>query len=150
MPKLQLIAIDRSGSPGDSCPQLDELAMGVCTATARLYEKVGYAVPWLGYLAVLNELVVGGCGFTAPPSSGKVEIAYFTFPEFEGRGIATSMAQELLILARSAEPGIIVIAHTLPQRNASTRILEKLGFARTGTAVDLDVGEVWEWQLSVD
>ena len=63
------------------------------------------------------------------------EIAYFTFPEFEGRGIATAMARELLDLAKTAEPGIVVTAQTLPQHNASTRILEKLDFARAGTAV---------------
>jgi [ribosomal protein S5]-alanine N-acetyltransferase len=149
MPKLQLIPIDRSGSPGDGCPQLDELATGVCGATALLYDKVGYAAPWLGYLALLDDsIVVGACSFKGAPVSGKVEIAYFTFPEFEGRGIATSMAHELVILARATEPGIIVTAQTLPERNASARILEKLGFAQMGTGVDPDVGEVWEWELS--
>jgi hypothetical protein len=148
MPTLQLISIDRSGSPSDRCPHLDEVATGVCAATARLYEKVGYVSPWLGYLALFNERVVGICSFTAPPASGKVEIAYFTFPEFERRGLATSMARELVILAKATEPGIIVTAQTLPQRNASTRILEKLGFAQMRTVVDPEVGEVWEWELS--
>src|SRR5712692_2310634 len=147
MSTLQLIPIDRSGFPSGRCPQLDELATGVCTATARLYDKVVYVSPWLGYLALFNEHLVGACSFKAPPASGKVEIAYFTFPEFERCGIATSMARELIILAKGTEPSIIVTAQTLPQPNASTRILEKLGFGRMGTVVDPEVGEVWEWEL---
>jgi RimJ/RimL family protein N-acetyltransferase len=42
--------------------------------------------------------------------------------------------------------GIRVRAHTLPERNASTRILEKLGFERIGQAVDPEVGQVWRWE----
>jgi [ribosomal protein S5]-alanine N-acetyltransferase len=147
MPKLRLIPIDRSGSPSDASLQLDDCSREVCAATASLYEKVGYVSPWLGYLAVFNERIVGACSFKGPPASSKVEIAYFTFPEFEGRGVATSMARELLTLAMAAGPGIIVTAQTLPQRNASTAILEKLGFKRNGMGVDPEVGEVWEWEL---
>jgi quercetin dioxygenase-like cupin family protein len=37
----------------------------------------------------------------------------------------------------------------LPHENASTSVLRKLGFRRVGTAHDDEVGEVWEWQMSV-
>ncbi|MBI4482370.1 MAG: GNAT family N-acetyltransferase [Acidobacteria bacterium] len=127
--------------------QLNELVKEVCAATALLYERVGFVSPWLVYLALTGECVVGSCGFKAPPASGEVEIAYFTFAEFEGCGIATSMARELLALAKAAEPGITVTAQTLPERNASTRILEKLGFALRGSVVHPEDGEVWEWEL---
>lgn len=147
MLQLQLVPIDRSGSPSGSCPQLDEIAKGVCAATVSLYGRVGFVSPWLGYLALCDARVVGSCGFKGPPTSGEVEIAYFTFPEFEGCGIATSMARELLALARAAEPGIIVTAQTRPERNASTRILEKLGFAQRGSVVHPEDGQVWEWEL---
>jgi [ribosomal protein S5]-alanine N-acetyltransferase len=148
MLEIQLIPIDRAGSPGPGCPPLGELAIGVCAATARLYEKVGYVVPWLGYIALLDGRVVGTCSFVGPPASGRVEIAYYTFPEFEGLGIATSMARDLTILAKVTEPDIIVTARTLPHRNASTHVLEKLGFVQTGIGVDEDAGDVWVWELS--
>ena len=147
MQPLRFVPIDRAGLPSGSCPELEEIAKGVCTATASLYGRVGFVPPWLGYLAVSGERVVGVCGFTGPPTSGEAEIAYFTFPEFEGRGIATSMARELLALARAAEPGIIVTAQTRPERNASTRILEKLGFTQRGTVVHPEDGPIWEWEL---
>ena len=147
MRELRLIPIDRSGVPADGVTERSAIAADVCAATARFYATVGWIPPWVGYLVVSNEQVVGACSFKGPPAAGKVEIAYFTFPEFEGKGLATAMAQELMALAERTEPGIRITAQTLPQQNASTRILEKLGFERTGTAVDREVGEVWEWEL---
>lgn len=64
-----------------------------------------------------------------------------------GHGIATSIARELVAVAKIAAPEITVTAQTLPERNASTRILEKLGFALRGTVVHPEDGEVWEWEL---
>jgi RimJ/RimL family protein N-acetyltransferase len=58
------------------------------------------------------------------------------------------MAQALTTLARESASGIRVTAQTLPEANASTRILEKLGFSRAGTAFDADVGVVWAWELA--
>ena len=88
----------------------------------------------------------GTCSFTAPPDAdGVVEIASFTFPPCEGRGYATAMAARLVGVAQGA--GIRKVrAHTLPEPNASTRILEKLGFERIGEAVNPNVGPVSCWE----
>jgi len=37
-------------------------------------------------------------------------------------------------------------AFTLPEPNASARIVERLGFRLAGLAHDKDAGEVWEWR----
>jgi len=37
-------------------------------------------------------------------------------------------------------------AHTLPQRNASTRILEKCGFRQTGEIDHPTDGLIWRWE----
>ena len=145
MDRLRFVSVDRSGAPTDASLTLDATARQACEATAALYGRVGFAPPWLGYIAVLEDEVVGICGFAAPPANGQVEIAYYTFPAFEGRGIATSMARELVGMARAAGPGITVTAQTLAQSNASTRILEKLGFKRFRSLTHPEEGEVWEW-----
>jgi RimJ/RimL family protein N-acetyltransferase len=76
-----------------------------------------------------------------------VEIAYFTFPSHEGKGVATRMARELLRIARAAPAGeIAAIAHTLPQENASTAILRKLGFHLEGELLHPEDGLVWKWR----
>ena len=92
--------------------------------------------------------VVGSCGFKAAPSpDGSVEIAYFTYPGFEGRGYATKMARKLIPLASSSALVRQVIAHTLPETNASTRVLAKAGMTFVGEVIDPEDGRVWRWQV---
>ena len=122
----------------------------VLQATAALYESAGFVPPWICYLAILDGHCVGTCGFKTAPVQGRVEIAYFTFPPFEGRGIATAMAGELLAMATNADPSVRVTARTLPQRNASHRVLEKLGFRSAETVDDPEDGTVLEWRLDTD
>lgn len=87
----------------------------------------------------------GICGFKhAPDSSGLVEIAYYTFPALEGRGIASAMVAALLRIADGAAGG--VIAHTLPERNASCAVLVRNGFTLEGEVVDPEDGPVWRWR----
>jgi ribosomal-protein-alanine N-acetyltransferase len=125
----------------------------VSAATAAFLARVGHDArgwPWWGcFLAVDSgsRLVVGTCAFKGPPDAdGAVEIAYFTFPAYEGRGYATAMAALLTSRAGAAPPARTVRAHTLPERNASVRILEKLGFAHLGEVVDPEDGPVWRWE----
>jgi hypothetical protein len=40
----------------------------------------------------------------------------------------------------------LIRAHTLPQINASTRILTKCGFDRIGEMIDPEDGLVWRWE----
>jgi RimJ/RimL family protein N-acetyltransferase len=107
---------------------------------------------WDGYFVVDQETreVVGSCAFkTAPSDEGAVEIAYFTYPGFEDRGYATLMARKLVQLASRSAMVRQVIAHTLPESSASTRVLEKVGMAFVGEVVDPEDGRVWRWQLPV-
>lgn len=115
--------------------------------TRQMLEACPRDVPWGAYLVadVDTREVVGTCAFKdAPNAEGEVEIAYHTYPGFEGRGYARAMAARLLDIARSAKR---VVAHTLPQQDASTRVLERLGFARTGELRDAEDGLVWRWEL---
>jgi len=116
--------------------------------TVDLYDSVGFEPPWIGYLALADATPIGTCSFKSPPRGGRVEIAYFTLPEFEGRGFATAMAAELVALASRHRPAVSVAAQTLPGRNASHRVLEKLGFSHVATIDHPEDGTVWEWQLT--
>ncbi len=144
----RLIPIPVGGPP--SLPEgvvLPEVAHSVCQATRDLYARVGCAPPFTGYLAVEGKRCVGTCGFAAPPRAGTVEIAYFTFPEHEGQGVATRMAAGLIDIAQRADPHLHLVAHTLPDRNASHRILEKLGFRDAGLIDHPEDGTVRLWRL---
>jgi ribosomal-protein-alanine N-acetyltransferase len=143
---MKLIAIAVSGEPVQTIPGLPDLATQVGLAYRQLYLAVGFAQPWIGYLAQENDICVGSCGFKGPPVNKRVEIAYFAFPEYEGRGFATQMAGELLRIASEADAEVITTAQTLPRESASTAILKKLGFVLIGTVNHPEDGEVWEWQ----
>jgi RimJ/RimL family protein N-acetyltransferase len=145
MAGLELIPIDRDGQLRGFDGILPDVTRDVLRATTHLYDAVGFQEPWIGYLAVESSVAVGACGFKAPPKGGRVEIAYFTFPGYEGRGVATAMAAQLLQIAAITKPGIRVLAQTLPERNASHRVLEKLGFQQMGAVDHPEDGTVIEW-----
>lgn len=108
---------------------------------------------WGGYLAVdrsTREFVGSCCYKSSPDKDGKVEIAYFTYPAFEGRGYATAMASKLIQLASISPQVRQILAHTLPQKNASTRVLEKANMCYVGEVVDPEDGKVWRWQIRVE
>lgn len=65
------------------------------------YAKIGFNIPWVGYFVVRENQIVGSCGFVGQPKDGKVEIAYWTFKEFEGQGIASLACKELVKIAES-------------------------------------------------
>jgi ribosomal-protein-alanine N-acetyltransferase len=102
---------------------------------------------WFGYLVVEGETrqLVGTCSLKGPPVEGAVEIAYFTFPGFEGRGIGTEMARFLVERAVGLPDVTAVIAHTAAEKNASTRILEKIGMRFKGEEEE-DGVPVWRWE----
>ena len=145
---LELIAITESGEPAKTLPSKPVIVAEVVHATTRMYRASGYERPWIGYLAIENGECVGTCGFKSPPHNNRVEIAYFTFPGYESRGIATRMATELTRMATATVPAVVVAAQTLPEDNASTSVLKKLGFLMVGTIDHPEDGLVWEWQLS--
>jgi ribosomal-protein-alanine N-acetyltransferase len=108
------------------------------------------ADPWKDGFAVLHmadNTVIGLCSFTGPPSiNGAVEIAYGIAPGYQNRGHAREAAQELIAYAFANERVRTVRAHTLPQNNASTRVLTKCGFALIGEVTHGDDGVVWRWE----
>lgn len=91
--------------------------------------------------------MVGTCSFVGAPKAGRVEIAYYTFPPFEGRGIASLACAELVRIAHAADPSLTITAKTAPEHNASTRILQKNGFVHTGSVEDEEIGEAWGWEM---
>ena len=127
--------------------------VAIADGTARMLSATRAVMPWVGYLALDGPMrrVVGSCGFKgAPDADGAVEIAYFAFSGEEGRGVATAMADALVRMARaSARQVAVVRAHTLAERNASCRVLEKVGFEHAGSIMDPEDGPVWRWEQPV-
>jgi RimJ/RimL family protein N-acetyltransferase len=132
-------------------PILEKFASPECREVIKIYNdyypKIGYHIPWIGYFVIRDGHVVGCCGFIKKPENGKVEIAYNTFKEFEGQGIATFSCRQLIALANKTDPSLIITAKSAPEHNASTKILQRCDFVFTGIVQDHDIGDAWEWTL---
>ena len=115
--------------------------------TIDFYKKVGFVQPWIGYYVKQNGALVGAAGFKGQPINGTVEIAYGTFEKYRKQGIGTAICKQLVDLSLKTDPSIKITARTLPEKNFSTRILEKNNFIFIGTVNDPEDGEVWEWVL---
>jgi len=105
--------------------------------------------PWCFYIARRGGEPVGSGAFKGPPDeAGWAEIAYITFIPARGQGVATEVAGRLIQVA--SEAGLKgVRAHTLPEANASTRVLEANGFRMVAEVEDPEDGPVWRWELAL-
>jgi [ribosomal protein S5]-alanine N-acetyltransferase len=144
---MRLVTIGQDGRATEEVPAsttVDEVG----ASYAALYASAGYVPPWTGYFAIDDAgNCIGSCGFKGPPVHERVEIAYFTFPEHEGSGVATRMAAALVRIAHEADPHLMIAARTQPQEGPSTAVLRRLGFHNIGKVQDTEDGTVWEWQL---
>jgi [ribosomal protein S5]-alanine N-acetyltransferase len=112
------------------------------------------ADPWKYGFAVVDretETAIGNAGFTGPPdATGAVEIAYGIVPDYQGRGCATEAAEALVRYAQADPRARTIRAHTLPARNASTRVLEKCGFTWMGQLIHETDGRIWRWEKALE
>jgi ribosomal-protein-alanine N-acetyltransferase len=113
----------------------------------EFYLKIGFNTPWVGYFVFKNNQVVGTGSFVGQPKNGKVEIAYWTFKEFEGKGIASFSCKKLISISERTDPTIIITAKTAPEYNASTKILQNNGFEFSEIVEDEEIGQAWLWTL---
>jgi RimJ/RimL family protein N-acetyltransferase len=156
IPATRRILRHLAGDPRDFAEEhgirLHELSQSVAQHSLEFMRTFSLETPadWFGYLVVEagSHQMVGVCSFKGPPVDHALELAYFTFPGFERRGIGSAMAA--FLLERAAQlPGVTaVIAHTLPEHNASTRILEKIGMTFAGPDEE-DGAPVWLWSKSL-
>ena len=93
--------------------------------------------------------LVGWGGFKGPAKDGVVEVGYEIAEARRGRGLATAATHAMVTEAFADDRVTTVIAHTLPERNASTRVLEKVGFTYDGEAAE-DGEVVWRYSLMGD
>jgi ribosomal-protein-alanine N-acetyltransferase len=106
--------------------------------------SAAWCVPFL-IVAKPSGAILGGCGFKGFPVDGDVEIGYGVAKSARRRGVATLAVTELLGLA--AASGIVrqVVAHILPDNDASSGVVSRLGFSRGLTIVDPDGEVVVRW-----
>jgi RimJ/RimL family protein N-acetyltransferase len=90
---------------------------------------------------------VGSGGFKGAPMNGRVAIGYGVAGECRGRGIATEAVTRLAGVA-FCQPNVVeVFAETAMDNGPSQRVVEKVGFRRTGQRDAGEDGVVYQWLL---
>ncbi|MGD9487380.1 MAG: GNAT family N-acetyltransferase [Calditrichaceae bacterium] len=94
-----------------------------------------------------NKLIGSGGYKGKPTETGTVELGYEIAPDYRNRGFATEMAEGLISNAFADKRVKAIIAHTLGEENASTKVLTKCGFDKVEEINDPDDGLIWKWEL---
>lgn len=105
---------------------------------------------WWTYFPIhkSDHSLIGTCGYKGPPNeAGEVEIGYEIAEAYRNRGLATELAKALADKAFHAEGVRSVLAHTLGEVNASTKVLSKCGFQKTEVIEDEEHGTLWKWEI---
>jgi RimJ/RimL family protein N-acetyltransferase len=104
-------------------------------------------VPWSLRAIVLRDAatMIGFVNFHGPPgvndtaTPGAVELGWTVFPRHRKKGYATETARALIDWAASEHGIRRFVSSTTPDNEASLRVHQKLGFARTGQVVDGEI-----------
>lgn len=105
---------------------------------------------WWAYMILhkTDNSLIGIGGYKGSPDyQGIVEIGYGIAPAYRGKGYATEAASILINNAINITGVNAVWAHTLPEFNASTKVLQKCGMEMVAEIIDPDDGKVWRWQF---
>ena len=142
MTKEQTLAMVEAMTPEDRAQVSAEWLAQLHASASKDVWKHGFSI-----VHHEADVEVGQCAFKGPPSSdGIVEIAYGINPEHRSNGYATEAAAGLTDFALSCNEVRVVRAHTLPENNASVKVLTKCGFRHIGEVLDPDDGLVWRWE----
>ena len=129
--------------------EVANVAARVAKATMNLRTWHAAKPPWLAYLCLRtgDHAAVGACAFKRPPVASTVEIVCFTFPGFEQHGYGAAMGGQLIEIAFAHDTVREVVAHTVPEDNAATRLVKRLGFDFHGVGHDRFGDEISRWSL---
>jgi [ribosomal protein S5]-alanine N-acetyltransferase len=109
------------------------------------------ALPWWMHLFIhaADGALIGLGGYKGvPDEGGAVEIGYSLAPAYRGQGLATEAARGLIANALESPQVTRVDAHTLAEKNPSTRVLQRVGMRFVQAKLDPDDGEIWHWSVT--
>ena len=99
----------------------DPAVTGIFAPEMEALAAQTHVPPWCGYVGRVDGVPMGFGGFKgAPDEQGNVEIGYLTFPRYEGLGVASAIAGEMIAIAKRA--GLTTVsAHTLAEEKCVSR-----------------------------
>ena len=106
--------------------------------------------PGYGFWYILaDDRLVGICGYKGPPDAmGTVEIGYSVIQAEQCKGYGS--AATAILVTRAFQDGRVwsVAGETLPELEASQKVMIRNGFGLVGSRPDADLGEILRFALS--
>jgi RimJ/RimL family protein N-acetyltransferase len=130
--------------------ELGAMPPAFVTQRALALAATGVPSPWATIFLIVDDLngrIVGACGFKIAPRHGRVEVGYGVAPVARGKGAATA-ALGLLVQKAYMAGATEVLAEVAPDNHASTRVVQKAGFAIAGSRLDDENEYVIQWLVS--
>lgn len=149
--ELALLAQGATPEPARHNAGPDSLPPPFVAARALEHLANGKPLHWCGTYYMVrrdDQAVVGSCGFKDVPVNGVVEIGYGVAAACRNEGIATRAVSALLAIAFASDDVHQVLAQIKPDNIASSKVVDKLGFARAGNIVDDDGEVLVQWVAS--
>ena len=118
-------------------------------AIDKLIEDAINSFWWSPRLILVEQKIVGTIGFKGIPKLENdylIEIGYGIVPSEQNKGFATEAVKLILKEAFSISKIQTVVACTRPFNQPSQRVLEKNGFVKEKSKIDLEDGEIWVWE----
>jgi len=114
-----------------------------------LASKIRPACDPAAWWMVEDDEIVGLCSITAGPGeNATIDIGYGVAEVCRGRGVATRAICEVLTWAAGRPDIDAVTAETSVDNPASQRVLERNGFVRVGTRIDVEDGDLICWRAT--
>ncbi|WP_419252476.1 GNAT family N-acetyltransferase [Caulobacter sp. ErkDOM-YI] len=103
---------------------------------------------YVGWYMIVQNRLVGVCGFKGPPNIwGEVEIGYSVVEAEHRKGYGVEAAG-LLVARAFRDPRVsLVTAETMPARIASQKVLARCGFTHVGGYFDPEQGQLMRFEV---
>lgn len=126
-------------------PELKEaLEQTILPDVADKNKNYLYSTLWIIILKLENKMVGDLCFKGEPNADGEIEIGYGTYEEFRKRGIMTEAVEGMVCWAGKQPNVKAIIASTEKDNIASSLILEKNNFIKTG-----ETGTLFNWRFEL-
>ena len=110
--------------------------MKVLACASSFIKELDLTPPWICYYVEENGDLIGSAAFKGRPINNTVEISYGTMENHRQQGVGTRICKQLVELSLATDASVRITARTLPEKNYSTRILEKNNFVLLGFVTD--------------
>ncbi|MDD5363288.1 MAG: GNAT family protein [Ignavibacteria bacterium] len=103
-----------------------------------------YSTIWTAISKSENKMIGDLCIIGEPNADGEIEIGYGTYDEFQNKGFMTEIVNGIIEWTKSQPNVKSIIASTDKTNPASSRVLEKNNFIKTGESETL-----FNWKLII-